>query len=154
MGARAFAREEYLRRDVIVIEQPAQNVDLMDQRVVDRHRRDVAIGHRLVAVGGVDHQRRADPRQRGLERDVAAIVAAHEADLHQPGAVRGLGLDDAAGGVRRRGQRLLAKARLAGGDRAEDLRLVRLAHRARPQEGRRRRGCPGQPGQRAGHHHL
>ena len=61
----------------------------------------VRLGH--VAVAGVDHERRTQLARvdDALHLGVAAVVSAHEADLHQALAVRALGRDDllAVGGV-------------------------------------------------------
>ena len=111
MGARPLRGNSTRADTQIVVQQPAQDVDFVDQRVVDRHGRDVnargTVGLRCAAwtmigapIRGVDGV---------FQRDIAGIIAAHEADLHQPAAKAHLGLDDAqrAGGGGR--QRLFAE---------------------------------------------
>jgi hypothetical protein len=74
-------------------------VDLVDDGVGDEHRRVEVRRRGGVAVGHVGEQRRADRAvvQAALELEVGRVVAAHEADLHEPAAERRLGLHDAAG---------------------------------------------------------
>ena len=134
-GSRSFAwrpdvraREHHLRRDVVVVEQPAEDVDLVDQRVVDRHRRHVLFGNRRVAVRRVHQQRPADLAVHDLlQHPVAGVVAPHEADLHKPAPERDLGVDDTLRAVGRGRQRLLAEAGLARGERGQHVLLVRRA---------------------------
>ena len=75
----------------------------------------------------MDHQRRADDAvvDRLLQRAVALVVAALEADLNEMAAGGDLRLDDAHAGLGGRGERLLAEHRLAGLDRGEDISLMR-----------------------------
>ena len=77
-------------------------------------------------MGAVHHQRRADDAAGHglLQGAVGAVVAAHEADLDQPLAVRHLGLEDAQAGLLRGRQRLLAEDRLSGRDAGEHIFLV------------------------------
>ncbi|MNC38674.1 hypothetical protein D3C75_872930 [compost metagenome] len=59
-GLAGLAREHHLYRHVVVIEQPAQHIQLMDQGVGDRHVGLVVLAHGRVAVGAMQHQRLAD----------------------------------------------------------------------------------------------
>ena len=77
--------------------------------VEEEGRADVAVGDRLT------------------HREVGAVEAAHEADLDEAAAEGDLGVDDAVAGGLGGGERLLAEDRLAGGDGAEDVFLVRRA---------------------------
>jgi hypothetical protein len=74
-------------------------------------------------VAGVVHERCAD-RAGVLQRAVRPVVAAHEADLHQPAAGGGLRVDDGAAGPFGGREGLLAEDRLAGGDAGQHVLLV------------------------------
>ncbi|MNZ84796.1 hypothetical protein D3C78_1035650 [compost metagenome] len=117
----ALAREHHLNRNIVVIQQPAQHVDLVDQGVGDRHIRGVSFTNGRVAVRTVQHQRFADlpTGQHLLQCSVALIVRAHKAYLHQAFAVFGLCLNDVFTALRSDRQRLLAEYRLAGGNRRQ-----------------------------------
>ncbi|MNI68730.1 hypothetical protein D3C73_1244390 [compost metagenome] len=56
----ALAREHHLHRHVVVVEQPAQHVQFMNQGVGDRHVGLVVLAHSRIAVGAMQHQRLAD----------------------------------------------------------------------------------------------
>ena len=60
-----------------------------------------------------------------LQRAIAGVEAAHEADLHEAAAERGLGVEDRRAVALRRRQRLLAEHGLARGDRGEHISRVR-----------------------------
>ena len=131
MGVPGLARKDHLRRDEIVVQKPAERVDLVDEGVVDRHGRHVLLRHGRVAVARMDHQRLAQFfLHRALEHDVALVEATHEADLNQTLAALDLGVDDAFRGLGGRCQRLLAEDQLAGRDRRQNVLLVRGAGRA------------------------
>jgi hypothetical protein len=59
-GVPRLARVEHLDGDVVVVQQPAQDVDLVDDRVRDGHVGGVAVAHRPVPVGAVHHERVSD----------------------------------------------------------------------------------------------
>ena len=71
-------------------------------------------GTARVAMGAVHEQQLADLAllRLALDRGVAGVEAAHEADLDELTPERGLGLDDAQARRRRGGERLLAQHRL------------------------------------------
>ncbi len=130
MGARAGPREGHTGLDIVIVQKPAEHVNLVDQRIMDRHGRRIGLRHGRVAMGGVDHDRRAGlGLHRLFQRDIARIVAAHEAHLHQTFAMGNLGIDDALGAFGRGGQRFFAKARLSCGNRGQHILLVRGAPR-------------------------
>nr|CAD7047378.1 hypothetical protein RP007_05089 [Rhizobium sp. P007] len=128
MAAGGGTWKENPGRHIVVIEQPAQHVDLMDHRVVDCHGRHILLRNGRVAMGGMDHDRGADHGVHGLfQRHVTGVVAAHETHLHQPFAMRHLSIDDPLRALCRRRQRLFAEARLAGGDGRQHILLMRRA---------------------------
>ena len=121
-----FAREDHLHRHIIVVEQPAQHVQFVDQGVGDGHVGCVVLTHPRVAVSAVKHQRFADlpAVDDGLERLITGVVRAHEADLHQPVAMGNFRVDDVAATGSRDRQRLFAKHRLAGADGRQHILFV------------------------------
>ncbi|MND39721.1 hypothetical protein D3C80_304470 [compost metagenome] len=128
MAAGGGAGKEDAGRNIVIVKQPAQHVDLMDHRVMDRHGRDILLRDRRVAVGGMHHDRRADLAIDGLfQRHVTGVVTAHEAHLNQPFAMRHLGVDDASCAFGRCRQRFFAEARLAGGNGRQHILLMGCA---------------------------
>ena len=127
MGVRGRARETHLYRTVVIVEQPAQHVQLVDQGVGDRHVGGVVLADRLVTVRAMQHQRRANIAiiNDFFQRQVAFIVRAHKADLHQAAARFHFRIDNASAAFRTHRQRLLAEHWFAGGDRREGILFVR-----------------------------
>ena len=50
-------RHDDLCRDEVIVDKPMRDVNLMDGRIVDRHRRRVAVRHFRIAVRAVQQQR-------------------------------------------------------------------------------------------------
>ena len=120
-------RIDDLRAHVVLAEQPAQR-RAVDQRVGDRHvgrsaRRPTGCGARNAASA----VRRSRRRSRASARD-NLVVRPHEADLHEPLAVRDFRFDDPHAAFGRHGERLLAEHRLAVRDRVEHERFMRRPH--------------------------
>ena len=111
---------------IILAEQPAQNVDLMNHRVLNRHGVVPVVRNGRVTVCTVQQQRFAvlSAVDSSLQLLVALVIAAHEADLNQLFAGLHLGLDDALAGVRLGRERLLAEYVLAGRDGRQNVFLV------------------------------
>ena len=126
MGVRGGAREAHLHGTVVIVQQPAQHVQLVDQGVGDRHIGGVVLADRLVAVGAAQHQRRADIAivDHFFQRQIAFVVRAHKANLHQTTAGLHFGIDDAAAAFRGHRQRFFAEYRLTGGDGGQSVLFV------------------------------
>ena len=100
----------------------------MDCGVGNSHCGGVVVSNAVCTVGALDDHRRAELAgiDQLLDLTVAAVVAAHEADLYEVLAACHLGLDDflaVSGGVC---QRLLGEYRLAGLDSGQNRTLVEL----------------------------
>ena len=126
-GVARGAREDDLCLDVVLAQQPAQHVDLMDHGVLDRHiggKADAAVV--IVAMCTVQHQRAAifAGIDELFELLIAGIKAAHKANLYEVLARSHLGLHDALAGLRGRRERLLTENRLARLNGCHDILLM------------------------------
>ena len=124
------AGQPHFDPDDLVRQEPARNIRVMDERVVERHFRGVEpLGHGRVAVHRMVHQRRADRSaiDHRLQPAIVGIEATHEADLHQATSEGYFGRHDLEGRCFGRHHRLLAEDGLADGDALQQLLLVRRA---------------------------
>ena len=124
--ARGLAHLEHLTALILIAEQPAAYVQLVDCNVGNAHLGLEAVRLRHVTVARVNHQRRTQLTgvDDALHLGVAAVIVAHKADLYQTLAVCGLGRDDflAVGGTLC--QRLLAEHLLARFESLEHIACV------------------------------
>ena len=107
--ARPGAPGHDLHGRVVVVEQPAVDVDLVDGGVGEGSRRGQAVRREGVAVDVVHDERSADAGNRCLEREIARIESAHEPQGDQASAQVDLGVDDSLCCRHGGRQRLLAQ---------------------------------------------
>ena len=126
MGVGRGAREAHLHGAIVVIQQPAQHIQLVNQGVGDRHIGGVVLAHRLVAVRAAQHQRRADVAviDHFFQRQIAFVVRAHKSNLHQAATGFHFRINDTAAAFRAHRQRLLAEHRLPSGDGGQRVLFV------------------------------
>ena len=126
MGVGSGARKAHLHGNIVVIQQPAQYIQLVNQGVGDRHVGDVILTYRLVAVRAAQHQRRADIAviDHFFQRQIAFVIRTHKSDLHQAATGFHFRINDAAAAFRAHRQRLLAEHRLPGGDGGQRVLFV------------------------------
>ena len=127
LPAGVAAGHPHLDAGHLVTEQPARDIRVVHQRVVERHLGRVEpFRHRRVAVRRVVKERR--PKRAAvdhrLQPAIVGVEAAHEADLHETPAERDLRVHHPERSGLGGDKRLLAEDRLPGGDRGEELRLV------------------------------
>ena len=120
------AREKHLRGDEVVVDEPVNDVDLVNRRVVYRHLGRVAVGHERVAVRTVHHERRTvfAGLDGFLDLQIALVIAAHKAELNEVLAALYLGIDDGEAVLGGRAERFLAEDTFACTDGGEQCVLV------------------------------
>ena len=123
------AREKHLRGDEVVVDEPVNDVDLVNRRVVHRHLGGVAVGYERVAMRAVHHERRTvcAGLQSLLDLQIALVIAAHKAELNEVFAALYLGIDDGEAVLGGRAEGLLTEDALARADGGEQCVLVRKA---------------------------
>jgi hypothetical protein len=103
-----------------------KDVDLMDQRVMDRHGGDILLRDGRVSMCGVHQDRRADARgDRLFQRDISDVVTTHEANLNKALSMLHFGVDYQLCPLCVGRERLLTEARLSCGESGEHILLVR-----------------------------
>ena len=121
-------RHDALNLVPLVVYQPRQNVDLVDCGIGNSHCGGVVVSNAVCTVGALDYHRGTELAgvDQFLNLTVAAVVAAHEANLYKVLAACHLGLNDLLAVSSGVSQRLLGEYRLAGLDSCQNRTLVEL----------------------------